>query len=250
MKLDSHLLFSIACVFIRCTSMLMSAPVTSTVVPVMVRILMGIVMSMALVPVVEVHIGPMPTEMVGIVLRVLTEVVMGLLIGGFMQMLVASSQIAGSFMDVQIGTGSAQIFNPFIGASASPVAQFKMMLTTVLLFILNGHRMMIAAFVKSYSMPGPRLGPLQNELIAFIAQITLLSIQIAAPVAAVSIVIDFAAGIVNKAVPQTQPFMLSLPAKLAAGIFILAIGLPALVTAVQSGLDFTFDHLGHALKGG
>ena len=82
-----------------------------------------------------------------------------------------------------------------------------------------------------------------------IGQTTLLSLQIAAPVAAVSIIIDLAAGIVNKAVPQTQPFLLSLPAKLATGIVMLAIGLPALVIAVQNGHDFTFMHLGHVLRG-
>lgn len=249
MKLDSHLLFSALCVFARCTSMLMSAPIMGNVVPVIVKVFFGVVLSFSLVPVIQTHIGPVPTDLVGLFLRVLNEVMMGLLIGGFLQMLVASAQAAGSFLDVQIGTGSAQIFNPFVGATASPVAQFKMMLTTVLILLLNGHRMMIVAFAQSYTMPGPRAGPMQHQLVAFIGQTTLLSLQIAAPVAAVTIVIDLAAGIVNKAVPQTQPFMLSLPAKLAAGIFVLAIGLPALVTAVQNGLDFTFFRLGHVLRG-
>src|SRR5262249_37644942 len=158
-----------------------------------------------------------------LILRVATEVLVGLLIGGLLQLLVASAQIAGAFLDVQIGTGSAQIFNPLIGSTPSPVSQFKLMLTTVPVFLLNGHRMMLAALLKRYSMPGPNLGPLQNELLALLGQTTLLSLQIAAPVAAVTIVIDLATGMVNKAVPQTQPFLLSLPAKLAAGIFVLAI---------------------------
>lgn len=249
MKLDSHLIYAALCVFSRCTSMLMSAPIMGNIAPVTIKVLFGVVLSLCLVPVVMPHIGPLPSDMLGLTMSVLHEVLIGLLIGGFLQMLVASAQVAGTFLDVQIGTGSAQIFNPFVGATASPVAQFKLMLTTVLIFLLNGHRMMIAAFVKSYSMPGPKFGPMQNELIAFIGQTTLLSLQIAAPVAAVTVVIDLATGIVNKAVPQTQPFLLSLPAKLAAGIFVLSIGLPALVTAVQSGLDFTFFRLGHILRG-
>jgi flagellar biosynthetic protein FliR len=211
--------------------------------------MMGIVFSFSLVPVVQTHIGPVPADILGLTLAVMHEAVIGLLIGAFMQLLVASAQVAGAFLDVQIGTGSAQIFNPYMGAAASPVAQIKLMLTTVLLLLLNGHRMMIGAFVKSFEMPGPKLGPLQGELVTFIGQTSLLSLQIAAPVAAVTIVIDFAAGIINKAVPQTQPFLLSLPAKLAAGMIVLALGLPALVTAVQGGLDVTFDHIGHALRG-
>jgi flagellar biosynthesis protein FliR len=249
-RLDDHLLFSAFCVFTRCTSMLMSAPVLGNVVPVTIRVMMGVVLSFSTVGVVQGNIGEVPHNLIGLVLATMHEAVIGLLIGGFMQLLVATAQVAGSFLDVQIGTGSAQIFNPFLGAAASPVAQFKLMLTTVLVLLLNGHRMMIAAFVKSYEMPGPRLASVQNELIAFIGQTSLLALQIAAPVAAVTIVIDLAAGLVNKAVPQTQPFLLSLPAKLAAGIVVLAIGLPALVGAVQTGLDLTFDHLGHVLRGG
>jgi len=248
-KLDADLLFAMLCVFARCTAMLMSAPILTTVVPIMIRVMTGTVLTFSLLPVLQVHIGPMPTDVLSLALSIMREVMIGLLIGGFLQILVASAQIAGSFMDVQIGTGSAQIFNPFVGGAASPISQFKVMLTTVLILQLNGHRMMLGAFVKSFEMPGPQLGPLQSELLAFLGQTGLLSLQIAAPVAAVTIVIDLAAGIINKAVPQTQPFLLSLPAKLAAGMMVIALGLPSLVGAVQHGLEFTFDHLGHVLKG-
>lgn len=250
MKLDPHLLFAALCVFTRCTSMLMSSPILTSVIPISIRVMTGIVLSFSLLPVLEPNVGPMPENLVALVLAILGEVVIGLLIGGFLQILVASFQIAGSFMDVQVGTGSAQIFNPFVGGAASPLSQFKVMLTTVLILQLNGHRMMIAAFAKSYEMPGPSLGPLQNQLLSFLAQTGMLSLQIAAPVAAVTIVIDLAAGVINKAVPQTQPFLLSLPAKLAAGIVIIAIGLPSLVGTVQRGLDFTFERLGFVLRGG
>lgn len=153
-------------------------------------------------------------------------------------------------MDVQIGTGSAQIFNPLFGGSASPISQLHGMLATVLILILNGHRMMISAFVKSYSMPGPNLDSVQSEFLGFLAHMGMITLQIAAPIAAVTIVIDASAGIINKAVPQTQPFLISLPAKLGVGMVVLALGLPALVGTVQGGLDIAFDHLGRVLRGG
>lgn len=249
MSLDAHLLFAILCVFCRCTAMLFSAPLLSTAVPVMIRVLTGVVLTLSLVPVLQSSVGPVPGDMVSLVLTISREVLIGLLIGGFLQILCSTAQMAGTFIDVQIGTGSAQILNPTLGTTASPVSQLKMMLVTVMVFILNGHRMMLGAFVKSYSLPGPTHQSVEPELFGMLGQVAMLSLQIAAPVAAVTIVIDLAAGLVNKAVPQTQPFLLSLPAKLAAGIVILALGLPALTGAVQTGLDFTFEHLGHALGG-
>jgi flagellar biosynthetic protein FliR len=90
---------------------------------------------------------------------------------------------------------------------------------------------------------------MQTTLVSFLGQVSLMSLQIAAPVAAVSVVIDAAAGLVNKAVPQTQPFLLALPAKLMVGIILLGLGLPAMVVATQAGVQFTFSHLSKMLGG-
>lgn len=249
MRLDSHFVYALLSLFCRCTTMLISSPVPGQSVPVKIRVLLGLVFSFCLLPVVQHLVPPVPVDMASFALSVCRDVSIGLLIGGFLQLLVASAQVAGAFMDVQIGTGSAQIFNPYLGAAATPVAQFKMMLTVLLVFLLNGHRMMISAFAQSYAMPGPNLASVQAQFLAFISQTAMLSLQIAAPVAGVTIVIDMAAGIVNKAVPQTQPFLISLPAKLAAGMVAMAVGLPALATAVDFGLDTAFDKIGHVLQG-
>ncbi|MBS1715063.1 MAG: flagellar biosynthetic protein FliR [Armatimonadetes bacterium] len=250
MKLDAHFLFACLCIFVRCTAMLLSAPGLGTVVPVVVRTLFGALLTFCLVPTLQPLIGEMPGTFLGLGMAVAHEAMIGVLIGGFLQLLVSGAQAAGAFLDVQIGTGSAQVFNPFLGVTATPLSQFKAVLTTVLVFLLNGHRTMIAAFAKSYDMSGPTLHSVQDNLLGFMTTTSLVSLQIAAPVAAVTLIIDFAAGIVNKAVPQTQPFLLSLPAKLAAGIVVVSLGLPALVAAVQSGLDSAFTHLGRALGGG
>lgn len=82
-----------------------------------------------------------------------------------------------------------------------------------------------------------------------LGQLLMLSIQIAAPVIAVTVLIDIASGLVNKAVPQSQPFLLSLPAKLAVGVVVLGLGLPTIVAAVHRGVDVAFTGLGRLLGG-
>jgi flagellar biosynthesis protein FliR len=117
---------------------------------------------------------------------------------------------------------------------------------------MNGHHFMFQAFVHSYEMVGPsldRLGAMQTTIISFFGQVSLMALQIAAPVAAVSVVVDAAAGLVNKAVPQTQPFLLALPAKLMVGVFALGLGLPAMAVATRAGVDFTFSHMSKMLGG-
>ena len=91
---------------------------------------------------------------------------------------------------------------------------------------------------------------MQQGLLPLLTKLGSVSLQMAAPVVAVTVVIDLAAGVVNKAVPQTQPFLVSLPAKLSAGLVALSLGMPAVVVAVENGLDIVFRQLGVMFKGG
>ena len=252
MTLDSGFLIAFLSAFVRCSAMLLSSPMFGKTVPVKVRILFSLMVSMALAPVIRPYVGEVPQDMVSLALLVGRDVFVGVLIGGMMQILLAAFQIAGGFLDIQIGIGSAQIFNPQMGAMSSPIGQFKYMLGLVLLLLLDAHHMMFQAFVASYDLVGPtvsRVGEMQTAIMGFMGQISLMAMQIAAPVAAVAVLIDVVAGLINKAVPQTMPFLLAMPAKMIAGMFALALGLPALVVAARSGIDFTFDYMSQMLGG-
>ncbi len=252
MSLDATLIVTFFSAFTRCSAMVMSSPIFGTNVPVKVRVMFCLVLSMALVPVLREHTTSVPENMAALVMMFAKDVVIGLLIGGMIQILLAGFQMAGAFLDVQIGIGAAQVFSPMFGGTSSPLSQFKFLLGLVLLLLMDGHHFMFQAFVHSYEMVGPsvaRIGEMQTTLIAFLGQVSLMALQIAAPVAAVSVIVDVAAGLVNKAVPQTQPFLLALPAKLMVGIFALGLGLPAMAVATRAGVDFTFQQMSRMLGG-
>ncbi len=224
--------------------MLLSSPLFGGATPLFVRLGMSSVLSLALIPILQPYIGPAPVELYLLAAAVVHEVLSGLLIGTMLQILLLAAQMAGSFLDLQVGLGAAHLFNPMLNAPTTLLSQFKFMLALVLLLLTNGHHLMFQAFVQTYgngaglgvaSLPGVRM-----ELVSFIGQMCMLSLQIAAPVAAVSVVVDAATGIVNKAVPQMQAYVVALPAKIIMGILALALGLPLMVTAVQSGVEHTF----------
>jgi flagellar biosynthetic protein FliR len=50
-------------------------------------------------------------------------------------------------------------------------------------------------------------------------------------------------------VPQTQPFLLALPAKLGLGMLILAASLPAVAMGVDFGVDAALTQIRAALAG-
>lgn len=252
MVLDSQWLIVFMALFLRVSAMLLAAPLTSTAIPVNVRVLISAALAFALAPTIQPGFGPVPDSVLALILLGTREVLTGLLIGFCIMLVVSAAEMAGGIADLQIGLMSAQIMSPVLGSSATPTSRLKVMLAMAMIFASDGHHLMIHALVRSYNVGGltiSGLEPMQNGLLTILGQVMLLSLQIAAPVAAVGIVVDMAAGFVNKAVPQTQPFLLALPAKLALGLVALSLGLPALTAGLRHATDTTFQALGQMLGG-
>lgn len=245
MNLDTAFLYAFLLTLIRCGSMLLSSPLFGGHVPVTIRAAITAVVSLALTPVVQPYIGAMPQEIGPIAFAVAHEALAGLMIGMSLQFLMLAAQMAGSFLDIEIGFGMAQIFNPVSGTPSSLFANFKYMLAIVLLLLMNGHHLMFQAFVESYrlghGMGMASLNEFKDGFVAFVGELCLLALQMAAPVAAVCVVVDVAAGIVNKAVPQMQAYLVSMPAKILVGVVALSLALPLMVVSIQNGVEHTFD---------
>jgi len=253
MSLDSAWLVTFLAVGCRMAAMVMSAPIFGTVIPVQIRAMMCLAFSVALTPALMPLMPPVPqtlSDFAGLFFR---EIMMGLALGWSVQLLVNCLQMAGGIIDLQIGMASAQIFNPTIGGTASPIANLKVMLGTILIMILGGHHMMFRAFMESYHFQTDVLTPTQGMLtilLQLLYRLLMAAIQISAPVIAVTIVIDAAASLVNKAVPQTQPFLIALPAKIALGLLAMLLGLPALTIGVQHGMETVFTQVPRLMGGG
>jgi flagellar biosynthetic protein FliR len=163
-------------------------------------------------------------------------------------------QFAGALLDLQVGLGSSHVMNPVNGVPSTLIAQYKSTLAVVLFVLMSGHHMLIGAFVSSYRlMPSFTLNSLsamQTGVVGLVSHTALLGLQIAAPVLAVSMVVDAALGLVNKAVPQMPVMLVGLPAKLGLGLVALSVGLPALVVSVNSGADLAGKALTQVFRAG
>jgi flagellar biosynthesis protein FliR len=131
------------------------------------------------------------------------------------------------------------------------LAQFKYLLCLIVFLRIDAHHLMLGSFLHSYqTMPtltASMLPHLESSLVDLVASMTMLALQMAAPVAAVSFVVDAALGLVNRAVPQMPALLVGLPAKVLMGLIALSIGLPALVGTVEQGVQRTTDAISRSL---
>ena len=235
-------MFAYLMVFLRAGAMLLSAPIFGAQnTPVTVRILTTVSLTAALTCVVQPKIGPVPADMYMLVAGGLRELFAGLLIGSFMNLALQVAQLAGSFMDMQVGLSTSQILNPVNGISVSILSQYKFMLGVVIFLALNGHHILIEAFVRSYdSIPGLTGAALPAVALSYSQLLTavfVIALQIAIPVMAVGLLVDSGLGLISRAVPQMQVAMVGMPAKIALGLMAVALGLPALTVGITAAVN-------------
>jgi flagellar biosynthetic protein FliR len=225
--------------------MLFSSPVFGAQnTPIQIRIFTTLAMSGALSIAIQPHIKLVaPKDLFELAALAFNEVVIGLLLGTLMQLVLIGVQMAGAFMDSQIGLNMSQEMNPISGISSTVLAQYKYFLGIVVFLGLNGHHLMIQAFVKSFTLH-PHLTPETafNAILGMVVQMSLISVQIALPVIGVGLIVDAALGLVSKAVPQMQAMMVGAPAKIGAGLAAVGLVLPAVTAGVQNGVQFAMTH--------
>lgn len=251
MAFDSALLYSFLLVFIRCSAMLLTSPIFGAQnTPVQVRIFTTLAIAGALTCALRPSIGPLPQDTYALVCAVVKEALAGLLIGSFMSLMLQAAQMGGSIIDMQMGLSMSQALNPLTGVPVTVISQFKFLLALVLFLTMNCHHQMIIAFARSYDAMPPltyeALPAVREGITTLIGQLSMLALQMAAPVLAVSMIVDAGLSIVSKAVPQMQAMLIGLPAKVIMGMLILAVGLPAMAGSISTGVGAAMKSLTHA----
>lgn len=254
MPLDTITIYTFFLVFVRCSGMMLAAPVFGAAnLPTHIRVFITMALSMALTFSVRPTVGQVPQDLVSFGLAIGNEAISGLLIGAFFSLVMHAVSMAGAIVDLQMGLGMSQVLNPVTGVPVSVIGQFKYLLGLIVFLQIDAHHLMLGAFLQSYSnlptLSTAMLEPMRDSLVTMLTSMTLLAIQMAAPVAAVSIVVDAALGLVNRAVPQMQVFLVGMPAKTVMGMIALSISIPALVGTVQSGVDMAATGLTAAFGG-
>ena len=230
-------------VFVRCSAMLATCPVfASPNASLKIRIFITLAIAGALTMVIQPHLGEPPQSMYELIAAVVREALAGVLIGSMVSLAMHGIQMAGSLMDLSSGLASGQVMNPLNGVQTTLLSQFKSMMGMVVFLSVNAHHVMIRAFVDSYHVL-PTFTQVQGSFLAALGQISILSLQIAAPVMACGFLVDAALALLSRAVPQMPAMMVGMPAKIGVGLVAVAIGLPMTVAGVSAMLQVSFTAL-------
>lgn len=212
-----------------------------------VKILFSVVLTFMVFPFTLVEVKDIAQLNEHLILFAFREVIVGLLLGLLTRFFFFALSMAGELISMSLGLGSAQVYNPFVGASGQVVEQFYSLLGMVIFLALNGHHLFIQALVESFEVVSLAQLSIEFGGLGEVSQkfqgIFVMMIKMAAPVVCTIFIVNIAMAIVGRAVPQLNVLVTSFPVTIIIGITVLTISLPLMTLEMNMLLEMTSDQL-------
>jgi flagellar biosynthesis protein FliR len=175
------------------------------------------------------------------------EYLLGLIFGFVSQLIFDAVQMSGYLIDLQIGFGIVNVFDPQFGQQVPLMGNFQYILAFLVFLATNGHHVLLTAFFESFKLI-PLTGVVfHGTLTAFIVDlfcgIFVIAFKIAIPVLVALLLTDVALGILARTMPQMNIFVVGIPGKIAAGLFTLSISLPFYIAFIGGGFDEMYQNV-------
>ncbi len=184
---------------------------------------------------------PLPTDMAVMAAQVASEMVLGSLVAIIPLTIVAGAQTAGHLASGTMGLNAAQLIDPSTQAALPDLARIYSDFAIVAFLLVGGHYVAVSelAGLNEVIRPGSFMLSATglDTIISQTARIFQIGCLIAAPAIVALLLTNFVMGIISKAVPTINIFIISFPLTIGVGLVISIIALPEVMHFL--GREFT-----------
>jgi flagellar biosynthesis protein FliR len=167
-------------------------------------------------------------------LLIMKEAIVGLTVGLIAMVMMYAIQVAGGFIDIKMGFMIANVIDPQTGAQSPLTGGYLYTFALLFLLAIDAHHLLLDGIFYSYQfIPLEQIFiPFSNEAILthFIKTFTtmfFIAFQMAMPIVGCLFLVDVALGMIARAVPQVNVFVIGFPIKIFVGFVILILAMPA-----------------------
>ncbi len=178
-------------------------------------------------------------------LLIIKEALVGLMVGFIAYLIISAIQVAGGFIDFQMGFAIANVVDPQTGAQSPLIGQYLYTFTLLFLLAVNGHHLLIDGVFYSYEViPMEQLYvPFSNpEMMDYVLQtfnkMFVVAFQMAIPIVGCLFLVDVALGIIARTVPQLNVFVVGLPLKILVSFIVIFISFSMFTMLVHKLFEF------------
>lgn len=186
------------------------------------------------------------------ILLIIKEALIGLLIGLIAYIILSAIQIAGGFIDFQMGFAIANVMDPQTGAQSPLIGQYLYIFALLFLLAVDGHHLLIEGIYYSFQwIPMQKLfitfsdGSIASFVIQSFNQMFIIAFQMSIPIVGSLFLVDVALGIIARTVPQLNVFVVGIPLKILVSFFVIFISLSLYTILVRN----LFDTVLYSMRG-
>ncbi|MEQ6375340.1 flagellar biosynthetic protein FliR [Bacillaceae bacterium S4-13-56] len=185
------------------------------------------------------------------ILLIIKEALIGLLIGLIAYIILSAIQIAGGFIDFQMGFAIANVIDPQTGAQSPLIGQYLYIFALLFLLAVDGHHLLIEGIYYSFQwIPMQKFitfsdGSIASFVIQSFNQMFIIAFQMSIPIVGSLFLVDVALGIIARTVPQLNVFVVGIPLKILVSFFVIFISLSLYTILVRN----LFDTVLYSMRG-
>ena len=239
-------------IFMRMSGFLLFNPLLGrSNLPAMVKTGMALVLSILVVGTAGTGV-PQPDTLVELAFRLLLELGIGLVLGFVMRVVFSVVQIGGEVIDTQMGMTMAQIYDASSQANLSVTASLLNILLILDFFAENGHYTLMRLLTTSGELVPYGAAALGDGVYAYVIELflacMLLAVKLAMPILAAELLGEVGMGVLMKAIPQINAFVINIELKVIIGLllfFLLLTPINEFLLELESGM---LSELGRILR--
>lgn len=188
-----------------------------------------LVLSILIFPIIgENNFDPM-VRPIDYVSSILQELIIGVVIGFAVRLIFTGIHLAGSVAARQMGFGIAMVLSPQAGVQIPIVAQIYGLMASLIFLTINAHYLLLGAIAKSFELiplAGFQYSPkITASIVTLSENIFITAIRLSAPIVCTLFLVNLALGLIARAVPEVNVFILGFPLKILLGLLILSVSI-------------------------
>lgn len=240
--------FALFIIFSRIGPLVMMLPgIGEASVPMRSRMAFALMLTLVLYPAVVGKIPPLPSSLMGLIGASMKEALIGFSFGSLIKIISSGLQVAGNVISFQSGLSFAQTADPTTGRTDSVFSSFMIMMSTVLIFVLDLHHLLIAAMYDSYIMFPPsepiEMAPFTFAALDTVAGVFKIGVQLSTPFIVFGLVFFLGLGVLSRLIPQIQVFFIAMPANIYIGLLLFVLLLSAMMNWYLSYYESSITNL-------
>ncbi len=176
---------------------------------------------------------PLETLSTGIFLLLgVKELLVGVAIGYVTQLFFSGIEMAGNFVDFQVGFSMAMSFDPMMGIQSSFYGSIYYWVLMVTYFTTSMHHHVIRALVTSFDqIPIDQVAFTHfgtEGIVKLFAYVFAIGVRLAFPLIAVALISEVVLALLSRTIPQINVLILGMPLKILVSIVFIYFFLPVL----------------------